>query len=162
MSMPSTQQLSEQELLRIELPEARYKIDMILFDQGQNLSAELLKLSLAAIAVVGALLTMLTRPWPDDLPFKLLIASSVVVFALSISLALLQRFYASSAMFHHIKAMKMAYTGSAALADAVEMELAIRLRQFSRAHLLLVGTALFLALGAIFLGGAFIRLLFIP
>lgn len=162
MPNSSIRQLSEQELLRVDLPETLYKVDMALFGHGQNLSAELLKLSLAGIAVVGALLTIPTRPWPDDLLFRLLLSFSVVVFAFSTSLALLQRFFASSAMFHHIKAMKVAHSSDVTLAESVDVEIAIRLNQFTRAHKLLVGTAFFLALGAVSLGSAFVRLLFIP
>jgi hypothetical protein len=44
--------------------------------------------------------------------------------------------------------------------QSVKAELAIRFKQFRRAHLLLVTTAFFLVSGAALLGGAFIRLLF--
>jgi hypothetical protein len=162
MPPPSSRRLSEHDLLRAELPESRYKIDLTLFEQSQNLSAELLKLSLAAIAVVGALLSVPTRPWPDDLAFKLLISASVVVFAFSAGLALLQRFFSSSAMFHHIKALKAAHANDPALTESVEMELAVRQTEFARAHRLLVGTAIFLGTGAVCLGVAFVRLLFVP
>jgi hypothetical protein len=50
MPNSSRKHLSERDLLRIELPELRYQVDMKLFDHGQGLSAELLKLSLAGIA----------------------------------------------------------------------------------------------------------------
>lgn len=162
MPPPSHRRPSEHDLLRIELPEARYAIDLALFEQSRGLSAELLKLSLAAIAVVGALVSIPARPWPDDLAFKLLISASVVLFAFSTGLALLQRFFASSAMFHHVKALKTAQTNDPALVESVEEEIAVRLSEFNRAHRLLVGTALFLAAGALCLGVAFVRLLFIP
>lgn len=65
------------------------------------------------IAVVGFLLPLLPKsaaaPGTSDGAFKLLLSSSVIAFALSASVALLQRFFASSGMFHHIKAMKFAF-----------------------------------------------------
>lgn len=160
MTNPPMQQLSESALLKIHLPETQYQVDLALFNDGKNLSAELLKLALAGIAVVGALLSLPDRPWPDDLLSRALLSSSVIVFAVSAGLALLQRFFASSAMFHHIKAMKTASCGDPALEQSVAAEVAVRFQQFRRAHLLLMATAVFLVSGAALLGGAFIRLLF--
>ena len=160
MSTAPIQNLSESALLRIDLPDARYQADPPLFDDGKNLSAELLKLALAGIAVVGALLTLPARPWPDDLPFRVLLSCSVMVLAVSAGTALLQRFFSSSGMFHHVKAMKVASCADPALEQSVEREIAIRLRQFERAHALLIATASSLVLGAALLGGAFVRLMF--
>lgn len=153
--------LSERELLRVELPEARYRSDLALFDHGQSLSAELLKLSLAAIAVVGALLPLLPKPWPRDEIFRLLLSISVIAFAISTGLALLQRFYASSGIFHHIKAMKLASRNESSLDEATEIELRTRLGKFNVAHSLLKATAISLSVGAGLLASAFIRLMFI-
>ncbi len=162
MTNPLLQELSEKALLNIKLPEAQYQVDLALFEDGKALSAELLKLALVGIAVVGALLSFPGRPWPDDLPFKMLLSCSVIAFATSTGVALLQRFFASSAMFHHIKAMKVASCENPALEQSVEMELAERFKQFGRADVLLIATAVLLVLGASLLGSAFIRLLFAP
>lgn len=159
MTDEPTQCLSERALLQVNLPEAQYQADMVLFNDGQKLSAELLKLSLAGIAVVGALLSFPDKAWPDDLLFKIFLSSSVAVLAIAAGTALLQRFYASSAMFHHIKAMKVA-AGGAVLEQAVEAEIAIRAEKFKCAHALLVTTSVCLVLGAALLGSAFIRQLF--
>ena len=160
MTNPPVQHLSEHDLLNSKLSDAQYRVDLALFNDGEDLSAELLKLALAGIAVVGALLSLPDRSWPDDLLFRGLLSSSVIVFAVSAGLALLQRFFSSSAMFHHIKAMKTASCGDPALEHSVEAEVAVRFTQFRRAHLLLMATAFFLVSGAALLGGAFIRLLF--
>lgn len=162
MTNPLVHELSEQALLNVKLPEAQYRVDLALFEDGKALSAELLKLALAGIAVVGALLSFPARPWPDDLPFKTLLCLSVVGFAASAGVALLQRFFASGAMFHHMKAMKVASCEDPALEQLVEMELAERLKQFGRAHVLLIATAVLLVSGAILLAGAFVRLLLAP
>lgn len=160
MTNPPIQHLSEHALLKINLQDAQYGVDLALFNDGKDLSAELLKLALAGIAVVGALLSLPARPGPDDLLFKILLSCSVIAFAASTGTALLQRFFASSALFHHIKAMKMASCDDAAIEQSVEAEVAIRLVQFGRAHVLLIATAAFLVSGAALLGSAFIRLMF--
>jgi hypothetical protein len=156
--------LSERDLLRVEIPEARYQIDMKLFDDGQKLSAELLKLSLAGVAVVGVFLQLLSKPPVSagltDRAFKLLFSSSVMAFAISAAVALLQRFYASSGMFHHIKAMKVAVSEDPSGFADTERELATRLGKFTRAHSLLKAAAILLSLGAALMAGAFIRLMF--
>jgi hypothetical protein len=157
--------LSERDLLKIELPELRYQVDMKLFDHGQDLSAELLKLSLAGIAVVGVLLPLLPKsvsfPGAGDGTFKLLFSSSVIAFAISTSTALFQHFFASSAMFHHVKAMKIAFHDDPSLDETIDREIDTRLKKFTLAHSLLKATAILLATGAALLGGAFIRLMFI-
>jgi hypothetical protein len=160
MTNPPIQHLSEHALLKINLQDAQYGVDLALFNDGKDLSAELLKLALAGIAVVGALRSLPDRPWPDDLLFKILLSCSVIAFAASTGTALLQRFFASSALFHHIKAMKMASCDDAAIEQSVEAEVAIRLAQFGRAHVLLIATAALLVSGAALLGSAFIRLMF--
>jgi len=58
MTNPSIQHLSEHALLKIKLQDAQYGVDLALFNDGKDLSAELLKLALAGIAVVGALLSL--------------------------------------------------------------------------------------------------------
>jgi len=165
MKTQAKRKLSEIDLLRIGLPEERYRVDMILFDQGQHLSAELLKLALAGIAAVGVFLSFLLKTpaavgLTDDW-FRLLFMLAVIGFAISIAVALLQRFYAGGAMFHHIKAMKLASQNDAGLHKDIEENLAVRLSQFMRASTLLKASAFFLSLGATLLGGALIRMLFV-
>jgi hypothetical protein len=163
MPNSSKSELSERDLLRVELPETRYHVDMQLFEQGQSLSAELLKLSLAGIAVVGVLLPLLPKQSSGaaDSVFKLLLAASVMSFAIAAAAALLQRFFASSGMFHHIKAMKIAFHSDPSLDKATDRELHTRLSQFIRAHTLLKATAILLAIGVAFMGAAFVRLMYI-
>lgn len=154
------QQLSESALLKINLPESQYKADLILFNDGKDLSAELLKIALAGIAVVGVLVSFPAWPWPNDLPFRVLLSCAVIALGISAGTALLQRFFASSAMFHHIKAMKIASYEEPEMEQTVETELVIRFQQFRRAHVLLIATAVLVVSGAALLGSAFIRLLF--
>jgi hypothetical protein len=154
---------SERDLLRIDLPEDRYRLDLKLFEHGQSVSAELLKLALAGIAVVGFLLPLLVRPATSpgsvDGIFKILLAASVTCFAGAAGAALAQRYFASSAMFHHLKAMRFAYANNPAFDASTDDEIETRRIKFQRAHWLLKSAALLLALGAILLAGAFLRLL---
>ena len=157
--------ITESDLLQTELSDSLYRVDLELFEDGQSLAKELLKLSLAGIAVVGFLLPLLPKLAPftgfADGIFKALLSSSVIVFAASTAAALFQRFYASSAMFHHIKAIKLASRKESLLSDAIAMQLDIRTRKFACAHSLLKATSIFLFAGAALLGGAFIRLMFL-
>ncbi len=153
----------ESKLLNSELPEDRYRVDFQLSKQGQSLAKELLQLSIAGIAVIGFLLSLLTKcPQPNylsDCLLKLLVSLSVAGFAAAICSALLQRFYAAGAMFHHIKGLKKSWLKEPE--KAIEEEIKIRKMKFDCAHFFLKATAISLSLGAIFLGGAFIRLMFI-
>lgn len=157
--------VTESELLQIELAESLYRVDWELFEDGQSLAKELLKLSLAGIAVVGFLLPLLPKLSPSagfkDGIFKSLLSSSVIIFAASTAAALFQRFYASSAMFHHVRAMKLASRKESFLSHAIEKQIVIRSKKFACAHILLKATASFLFAGASLLGAAFIRLMFL-
>ncbi len=153
--------LSGRALLQVNLPESQYQADMALFEDGQRLTDVLLKLSLGGIVVVGALLSFPTRTWPDDCLFKILLTSSVIVFAFTVGFSLLRRYFASGSMFHHIEAMKKASFGDPALEPAVENDIAMRDKKHKCANILLITTSVFLTLGAALLGGAFIRLLFL-
>lgn len=166
MANSPNKELTERDLLQIDLPQERYGADMKLFEDGRQLSSELLKLSLAGVAVVSVLLPLLPKPaispaspGATDGIFKLLLSGSVIAFAISAGLALLQRFYASSGMFHHIKAMKIAVPGDPTLNDAIEIELRTRFAKFIRAHSFLKTTAVGISVGAALLAGAFIRLM---
>jgi hypothetical protein len=150
----------EQRLAQTEVPEIRYKADMALHDRSQKFSVELLRLALAGIAVVGFLLANipeahLTLALRDPI-LKFLLSASVVAFAVSVGCALLQRFYASAAMFHHMKVMKLLWIGDLIL---VKKDLRTRASRFTIAHLCLKLAAAFLLLGAAFLGSGFIRLM---
>ncbi len=156
-------QILEEDLLRIELPEARYAVDLKLYEYGQLVSARCLTLALAGIAVVGVFLPLLDKAEAvaalTDWLFKTLLGASTIAFAASAGVALLQQFLASGGMFHHIKAMKIAYLREPALTQELSTNLAIRLDKFMRAHTYLKATAALLVLGATLLGLAFIRLM---
>lgn len=155
--------LSEEDLLTIELPEAAYAVDLKLYEYGQQVSARCLTLALGGIAVVGVFLPLLDKVAAvaalTDWLFRTLLAASTVAFAVSAGIAVLQQFFASAGMFHHIKAMKIAFRKEPALAADLDENLAIRLDRFNRAHFHLKAAAGSLVLGACLLGLAFIRLM---
>ena len=154
---------TEGDMLHVELAESRYGVDLALYKDGQSLSKELLRLSLAGIAVVGFLLPLLPklRPCGDlaDGLFKLMLSTSVTVFALSTAATLFQRYHASGAMFHHIKAMKLASLCDPSLVDKIQEDINLRTTKFSVAHHLLMTTSICLFAGAALLAAAFIRLM---
>ena len=154
--------------LLVELPEARYRADMELYQQDQALNAELLRLSLAGIGVVGFLLTLLVEKIKitglDDVWFAGLVIAAVVGFAIAAMGALKRRMVAASAMFHHIKNLK-----EAKLMQEGKLEVSSADRPLENpasdkmmaAQKVLNATVLVLAVAAGLLGGAFVRMLFI-
>lgn len=148
------------QLLQAEVPADSHRIDLELFDRGQKLSAELLRLSLAGIAVVGFFLTKIsTDPSAHAASnaLKLWLSSAVLACVLSTLFSLLQAFFASGAMFHHIKAIKLLQLEDQALNDALKGTLSVREKKFIAAHRLLMASAIFLVIAACLLGAAFIE-----
>ena len=155
--------ISEEDLLKIELPEDRYAVDLKLYEYGHRISARCLTLALAGIAVVGVFFSLLDKTAANkaltDPYFKIYLAASTIAFAVSAGVALLQQFFSSSGMFHHIKAMKIAYQNESSFMQDLSANLTIRHDKFMRAHLFLKITAVLLVLGAALLGLAYIQLI---
>ncbi len=148
------------------MPEVRYKADLELHDRSQAFSSELLKLALGGIAVVGFLLanfpeTQLQQSL-KDMPVRALFSASVVAFALAAAAALLQRFYAAGALFHHLQAIKLLLLHDASTQSEVETNISIRTDKFLRAHSFLKGAAFLLVIAALLLSIAFTRMMFLP
>lgn len=147
------------QLLQAEVPADFYRIDLELFDRGQKLSAELLRLSLAGIAVVGFFLTNVLAKFPVNSEcntLKLSLSGAVLACVLSTLLSLLQAFFASGAMFHHIKAIKLTRLKDQSLNDALKETLSTKEAKHNSAHRLLIASAIFLVIAACLLGAAFI------
>jgi hypothetical protein len=162
MEEPKDDQL-EHRLAQTEVPEVRYKVDMELHDRSQNFSSELLKLSLAGIAVVGFLLAEIPDAYVaralGDRMLKFLFSASVFAFAVAVGCALLQRFYSAAAMFHHIKLIKLFWIKDSSLEEQATEDIRIRTSKFAVSHRCLKLAATFLLVGAALLGLAFIRLM---
>lgn len=153
-----------QRLARLVVPADRYKADLELHDRSQQFSGELLKLALAGIAVVGFLLAHFPKEQLDQTlktgGFRWPLSASVVAFALSVAFALLHRFYATGANFHHLQAIKLLMLDDASLEKQVEDNLRIRTAKFMVCHRFLQAAAWFLVFAAALLAAAFIRLMF--
>lgn len=154
--------------LLAELPEDRYRADMELYRQDQALNAELLRLSLAGIAVVGFLLSLLVEKIKfsglDDVWFAGLLTAAVVGFAVAALGALKRRMVAASAMFHHIKNLKEAklmQEGKLEVSSADKPPENPASDKMIATQKVLDATVLVLAVAAGLLGGAFVRMLFI-
>jgi hypothetical protein len=152
-------------LAKLDVPEVRYKADLSLHDRSQSFSSELLKLGLGGIAVVGFLLANFPKERLDrllnDRILGYLFSASVICFALAVGSALLQRFYAAGAMFHHLQVIKLSLLGDATAEHEIKRNLQIRTRKFMTSHRLLKATAWLLILAALFISLAFIRMLFL-
>ncbi len=149
----------------MEVPETRYKADLELHDRSQAFSSELLKLALGGIAVVGFLLANFPKGQLqhslDDVSVRVLFSAAVVAFALAVGAALLQRFHASGAMFHHLQVIKFLMLEDASLETTVAKDMSLRTAKFLRAHALLKRAAWLLVIAALLLSIAFIRMLFL-
>jgi cytochrome b subunit of formate dehydrogenase len=148
------------QLLLAKVPADSYQIDLELFDRGQKLSAELLRLSLAGIAVVGFFLTSALAKTPVNSEcntLKLSLSGAVLACVLSTLFSLLQMFFASGSMFHHIKAIKQTQFDGQASNDALMESLNARKAKLKTAHQFLVASGMFLVIAACFLGAAFIK-----
>jgi hypothetical protein len=97
----------------IEVKDVQYRADLDLHDRFHGFSAELLKLSLGGIAVVGFFLSTINSDKPTTFAaaagsgwFSGFILASVGLFAVATVLSLAHRFLASDGMFHHLRAIK--------------------------------------------------------
>ena len=148
------------QLLQAKVPADLYQIDLELFDRGQKLSAELLRLSLAGIAVVGFSLTKILPNFSGHLAsntFKLCLSCAVLACVLSTLFSLLQAFFASGAMFHHIQAIKLTQINGQALIDDALKEVSTRKAKHRSAHWLLIASSIFLLIAACLLGASLIE-----
>lgn len=148
------------QLLQAKAPADFYRIDLELFDRGQKLSAELLRLSLAGIAVVGFFLSKILVDFPiysANNTLKLSISGAVLACVLSTLFSLLQMFFASGSMFHHIEAIKQTQLEGQAPNDALMRSLNARKAKLNTAHRFLVASGMFLVIAACLLGAAFIE-----
>ncbi len=149
---------------RSRYPRSGIELTWSLHDRSQSFSGELLRLALAGIAVVGFLLVNIPKarstPAFGDTLLTFLFSASVVAFAISVAFALLHRFYASGANFHHLQAIKLLLLKDSSLDDEVEKAIQTRTAKFLQCHSFLRIAALLLLVAACLLGGAFIRLMF--
>jgi hypothetical protein len=137
-----------------------------LHDRSQAFSSELLKLALGGIAVVGFLLAHFPEKRLDrvldDAVVRLLFSASVIAFALSGASALLQRFYASGAMFHHLHVIKLSLLDESLAEAERDRHMLLRTRKFLHAHALLKTAAWLLVVAALLVSIAFTRMIFLP
>jgi hypothetical protein len=163
--MSSNGSALDQRLAELDVSETRYKADLELHDRSQSFSSELLKLALGGITVVGFLLANFPKGQLEqslkDIPVRVLFSATVIAFALSVAAALLQRFYASGAMFHHLQVIKLLMLKGGSHQSEVERNIHIRTAKFMRAHSLLKCAAWLLVVAALLLSIAFIRMMFL-
>ena len=149
---------------RLHVPEDRYRADLHLHDRSIQFSAELLRIALAGIAVVGFLVAQfpehLRSAVFNTLRLKVLLSGSVVAFAASGGFALLHRFYAGGAAFHHFQVIKLLLVDDARDRQELDKEMALRTTLFLRCHRFLTLASGLLVAGAALLGATFIFALF--
>lgn len=154
----------ERRLGRLEVPEALYRVDVDLHDRSVQFSAELVRMALAGIAVIGFLVAQLPEHLRsvvfNTLRLKALLSGSVIAFAASVAFALLHRFFAGGSAFHHLQVIKLLLLDDAKHSQELERELGIRTMLFLRCHRFLTLASALLVAGAGLLGATFILALF--
>jgi hypothetical protein len=155
----------DRRLAKLDVREGHYKADLELHDRSQSFSSELLKLALGGIVVVGFLLANFPKGPLEyelkDTAIRLLFSTAVMAFALAAGSALLQRFWASSALFHHLQVIKLVLLNDGSLDGEIGKNMEMRTSKFLRAHALLRCTAWFLVAATVLLSAAFTRMLFL-
>ncbi len=142
----------EEQLNSVEVPEDRYRLDLDLHDRSIQFSAELLRIALAGIVVVG----FIVEKFPKDLRdialktslSKWTLAAAVIAFAISSGCALAHRFFAGGAAFHHSQVIKLLILPDAHDSKALTDAKAKRTRLFLRCHRYLILASSCLVIGA--------------
>jgi len=96
---------------KVEIPEVRYKADLELHDRYVGFSSEVLRMALAGMAAVGAVVGLFVRNGVLMEPVKsrLFVGSvlgALFLLALASACALSHRFFASDGMYYHLRAIK--------------------------------------------------------
>lgn len=151
-------------LARLELPELQYKADMMLHDESQQFSGELLKISLAGIAAVGIFIGYMADKHMDLVLGNALVGcmavGSVIGFAATAAVSMMHRFLSQSSHFHHINYLKLVSIQTTPPDDEIEKrtqgELKGRESRFMRCDKALKLAAVLMIISAMLMGGFFI------
>lgn len=158
--MPRSEEL-DRLIAQTCVPEDIYKADMELHVQSQKLSSELLRLSLAGIAVIGFLLANIPEGKAgkvfSDATLMIFVTGSVTAFTVVVLFVLLQTFYASGAMFHHLKCIKLLQQENETFHIKANEAMHVRSTKFEQAQLFLKLSSGLLVVAAGLLGAAFIK-----
>jgi hypothetical protein len=88
----------------VPVEENSYKSDIQLLDRYQAYSAELLRLSLAGLGVVGFLVT---NKLVTERPVKICLMIGIILFGVSSGAALGHRYFSSDGIHHLLKAIRL-------------------------------------------------------
>lgn len=96
--------LTEKFLNLVPVKEDSYKSDIQLLDRYQAYSAELLRLSLAGLGVVGFLIS---NKLVTQQPVKICLMIGIILFGISSGCALGHRYFSSDGVFYLMKAIRL-------------------------------------------------------
>jgi hypothetical protein len=137
-----------------------YKDDLDLHDRSIQFSAEILRLALAGIAVIGYLVVQLPEKLRGHiLETRTLLSASLVMFTVSAACALLHRYFAGGAAFHHLQIERFNSRQSIDSKLEIIKEEKLRDKLFHRCHHALRFACWFLAIGTACAGITFIAAL---
>lgn len=160
----------DRQLAQADISKTPYQADMELYDRSQGFSSELLKLALAGITVVGFFVAQLPKTYQERVfensTLRKLLIGAVAGFAASVACALVHRFLAGGANFHHLRFAKLLKIKSEFPDPLVESALkeswALRDVKFRWSHRFLRASSLLLLGAASLLGAAFVSFMTKP
>jgi hypothetical protein len=151
----------------VPLPAETVEHDLALLTKFQEYSAELLRLALLGITVIGYVAQQLlfgkaddvknaAAHWPGARPW---VIAALVCLSLAALASLWHRYVSSDSMSWHLQAMRRFATGDPAQVEKAKAEAAQRLRRFRWSQRGLRAAALTLGLGTACLAVALIKLI---
>lgn len=147
----------------VEIREDLYKADLALLDRYQGFSTEVLRLSLAGVAVFGFLLERFDARALGAGP-RVAASVSIVALVLAAAGSLGHRYYLSDGMFHHLRLLRICLLakleGKDALAERFSQnDREARASRYKRAWLALGVAAALLAVGVVALAVCLVMIL---
>lgn len=119
--------LGELSKTKIQIPEDRYRSDLELHDRYLGFSSELLRMALASIAAIGAIIGLLSHD--GDISrhvtaptFVYPATGALITLVSAAGCALLHRYLASDGMYHHFRAIKLLILSEALDHSSLEYE----------------------------------------
>lgn len=160
---------------KIEIPEIRYKADLELHDRYLGFSSELLRLALAGMTAIGAIIALFAHDGtlPASVKSGLFFGtalSALALLATAAALALSHRFLASDGFYHHLRAIKLLILRenlldplddekASSLVEKARREETARNNKFKWAGRFLMASGIFITAGVVLLGCSFASVL---
>lgn len=140
-----------------DVPAEFYEADIVLLDRYQGFSAEIVRISLLGIAVLGFFLEKLVSKAPSvgsltGLIIRGSLATGVVLFAAAACAGLLHRYYSADGIFYHLRAVRDFLIAERNETDRVLDSASKSKRRYRRSGQWLLAAGVLLAVGGVAIG----------